>query len=90
MKAALTAVMAAAALSAAALPLSLDEIREPVVVGVPPTYAGHYLCTTADGAIRHYGQEMHGGKVTRVYVESRADGLYVIGRIGIGTLVIFR
>ena len=75
MKAVLTSVLAAAALSAAALPLSLDEIREPVIVGVPPIYAGHDLCTTADGAIRHYGQEMHRGKVTRVYVESRDGGL---------------
>jgi len=70
---ALVGVIAWSAL--AAQPLDLGEIFAPTVVGVPPMYAGHSLCRTADGAIRHYGQQMYKGKVTRVYVESRDEGL---------------
>ena len=56
-------------------PVALEDIREPVVVGVPPEYAAYSLCRTADGALRHYGRQMRNGKVTRVYIESRDDGL---------------
>lgn len=61
--------------AALAVPLSLSEVNEPVVTGVPPMYAGTDMCVTADGAIRHYGQEMHDGKPTRVYAESVDGGL---------------
>ena len=75
----MVAMMAVAALDATdvvgAQPIGLDEIFAPTVVGVPPMYAGRTLCRTADGALRHYGQQMCKGTVTRVYIESRDEGL---------------
>ena len=60
---------------ALAAPVSLSDIREPTVVGIPPMYAGVDLCRTQDGAIRHYGWQMDGGKKIRVYIESKDEGL---------------
>ena len=67
-------LFSAAALSAVT-PLSLSEVYEPVVVGAPPMYAGTDMCVMPNGAIRHYGSEMHNGKVTRVYAETLDGGL---------------
>lgn len=55
--------------------IDLNDVFAPVVVGVQPKYAVHDLCVAADGEIRHYGQQMRNGKVQRVYVASRDNGL---------------
>ena len=68
-------VAAYLALPLSAGPVDLSDCFEPTVVGVPPMYAGRTLCRTADGAIRHYGQQVRKGKVARVYIESRDEGL---------------
>ena len=62
-------------LSCLAGPIDLASIRAPEIVAVPPTYAVHDLCRTADGEIRHYGWQMVNGKKQRVYIASRDEGL---------------
>lgn len=52
-----------------------DAVYAPVTVAVPPSYAVRDLCRTADGEIRHYGKQMVGGEVRRVYIASRDNGL---------------
>lgn len=69
---ALASIMPVPALAA---PVSLSGIREPTVVSTPPMYAGVDLCRTQDGAIRHYGWQIDGGKKICVYIESKDEGL---------------
>ena len=58
-----------------AQPVGLGEVFAPTVVGAPPTCACNEMCVLDDGEIRHYGSQMQDGKVVRVYVSSRDDGL---------------
>lgn len=52
-----------------------QDVYAPVTVAVPPEDAARDLCRTADGEIRHYGDAVVGGKVRRVYIASRDEGL---------------
>ncbi len=69
------AAVAAVCGLAEASPISMNEVFAPVVVGVPPCDAARELCVTADGEIRHYGHHVADGKVIRVYMASRDNGL---------------
>lgn len=58
-----------------AQPASLDEVYEPVVVGVPPSDAYIGLSLLPDGELRHYNYGEHAEQTTPMYLSSRDHGL---------------
>lgn len=58
-----------------AQPASLDEVYEPVVVGVPPSDAYIGLSLLPDGELRHYNYGEHAAQTAPMYLSSRDHGL---------------
>ena len=58
-----------------AQPTSLDEVYEPVVVGVPPSDAYIGLSLLPDGELSHYNYGEHAAQTTPMYLSSRDHGL---------------
>lgn len=58
-----------------AQPASLDEVYEPVVVGVPPSDAYIGLSLLPDGELRHYNYGEHAVQAAPMYLSSRDHGL---------------
>lgn len=58
-----------------AQPASLDEVYEPIVVGVPPSDAYIGLSLLPDGELRHYNYGEHAAQTAPMYLSSRDHGL---------------
>lgn len=67
------AIFVCAGLSAQ--PASLNEVYEPVVVGVPPSDAYIGLSLLSDGELRHYNYGEHAEQTVPMYLSSRDHGL---------------
>lgn len=57
------------------IPVSLDEVYEPVVVGIPPSDAFIGLSRMEDGEIRHYNYGAHPDSGHPLYLSSHDNGL---------------
>ena len=58
-----------------AVPVSLDSVYAPVIVGTPPSDAFIGLSRMPDGELRHYNYGSHPASAQPLYLSSRDSGL---------------